>query len=763
MILLAFVMIRVGKARPNPALRLVKTICSLPVFAVLFSQATTFATPANISTDTVLTNGSQVLSLSADDAQKGVSVYVTGVVTSAEPSWGGRFFVQDSTGGVFVENISEHQPQPGDVVQVSGVSHPGAFAPIITKPRWEKIGVAPLPPAKDVRIEQVMAGVEDGQRVEVTGVVRDVEIGTDRLEITLASGGYRMRAYLPVPPGINANSLIGDTVHARGTAAASYNAKLRHLIRVILYVPQVSDFIVEKSELTNPFNDPILPLNNIAQYRKDGTPGTRVHVKGVVTFQRLGQDVFLNDGNGGLHVKSHDTNVFAVGDVIEAVGFPDLENFLPVLEDAVFQKTDEPRQIPEPRAVSVAQVQAGLHHAEFMAIRGNVLDRNVRLIPQPRGGPSRYKTILLLQSENLSFTAEAETSTEESQLSTIPIGGRIEVSGICLTESGDDGRFKSLQVLLPTDTSFRVLSKPSLLTPRNLGIALSIFSMVAVAAIIWTIVISRKNAELSELVHEKEKAKIELQNAHDQLEVRVKERSEQLKIQIAARKESELQFKGGLAERTRLAQELHDTLEQTLASIALQLDTTAKLFHKDLDAASYHFELARNILAQSQVDVRRSVWDLRSRALEQFDLRGALIASCKQITDGTQIHAEVKAVGRVRPLPEIIEDNLLRIAQEALTNVIKHSGASEIEISLDYGPQTVALEIEDNGRGFSVDDCVGPREGHFGLLGMSERAQRLRGKVMINSAPGSGTNIRVEIPITVAQELQWSETAELRS
>ncbi len=318
-------------------------------------------------------------------------------------------------------------------------------------------------------------------------------------------------------------------------------------------------------------------------------------------------------------------------------------------------------------------------------------------------------------------------------------------------------------MLLPTPDSFSILSQPSRLTPRNLGIALSIFFVVSVAAVSWTIMISRKNAELNGLVEEKEKAKIELQNAHDQLEERVKERSEQLKIQIAARKESELQFKGGLAERTRLAQELHDTLEQTLASIALQLDTTSKLFHKDMDAANYHFELARNILAQSQVDVRRSVWDLRSRALEQFDLRGALISSSKQITEGTNIRVEVRAKGRVRPLPEIIEDNLLRIAQEALTNIIKHSGATQAQIYLDYGPHTIVLEIEDNGKGFFVDDCVGPREGHFGLLGMSERAQRLRGRVELTSTPDSGTSVRVEIPITVAEEAQWSEPAELRS
>ncbi len=372
------------------------------------------------------------------------------------------------------------------------------------------------------------------------------------------------------------------------------------------------------------------------------------------------------------------------------------------------------------------------------------------------------RTILLMQSEKLSFTAEAATPEPDPNLSAIPIGSQIEVSGVCLTESGDDGRFKSLQVLLPTPGSFRILGDPPWLTPR-LAIALAIFFLVSVLAVIWTIIISRKNAELNTLVCEKEKAKIELQNAHDQLEVRVKERTEQLKIQIAARKESELQFKGGLAERTRLAQELHDTLEQTLASIALQLDTTSKLLRKDVDAASYHFELARNILAQSQVDVRRSVWDLRSRALEQFDLSVALIASSKQITDGTNIHVEVKTEGRVRPLPEIIEDNLLRIAQEALTNIIKHSRATHAEINLDYGPKNIALEIEDNGRGFSVGDCAGPRDGHFGLLGISERAQRLHGRVVVTSAPNSGTTVRVEIPIEAAEDVQWSEAAELHT
>ena len=371
------------------------------------------------------------------------------------------------------------------------------------------------------------------------------------------------------------------------------------------------------------------------------------------------------------------------------------------------------------------------------------------------------KTILLLQSRTSSSPPRRKLPQQDPALLAIPIGSRIEVSGVCLTQSGEDGKFKSLQVLLPTTESFRILSKPSWVTARHLGIALGIFFLVSVVAVSWIIMISRKNSELNALVQEKEEAKIELQNAHDQLEVRVRERTEQLKIQIAARKESELQFKGVITERTRLAQELHDTLEQTLASIALQLDTSAKLTHKDSDAAGYHFELARNILSQSQVDVRRSVWDLRARALEQFDLRGALVTSSEQITEGTGIRMEVKTEGKVRPLPEIIEDNLLRIAQEALTNIIKHSGATRAGIILDYGPQTVVLRIEDDGKGFAVEDCVGPRDGHFGLLGISERTQRLGGRLALTSTPGAGTTVRVEIPAEPAPGIPSPGTSGL--
>jgi signal transduction histidine kinase len=707
-----------------------------------------------------LTNADQVLSLSGEQAARSLPVRVKGVITAAEPTWDGRFFIQDESNGVFVDFRAHVHPEPGDVVEVTGITHPGAYAPIITAPQWKKVGTAPLPEARKVPIEQIMSGVEDGQRIEVVGIVRAViaNKSTDRLDVELAAAGYRLHVFPRPPPNINPMKLIGARVRVKGTAAASFNATLRHMISVAIFVPLQTDFIVEKMESANPFHQPAVPLTGIAQYRRDMTPGGRVHVTGVVTLQRPGEDIFIEDATGGLHVKSHQLQSLAVGDMVEAVGFPDFDRFLPVLEDAVFYKTNRSHIPVQAKRVTVKEIQDGLHHADLITLPAKMLDRSFRSGRPRNDGPPWTRIVLMLQQDDQVFTAEAESPQNNPPLADIPIGSTIEVTGVCFTESGEDKRLKSLQILLPTPNSFRLLQKPSRLTPQRLLIGLGILLTVLLGAVVWTVMVSKRNAVLRELIREKEKAQSELQQAHDLLEERVKERTAQLKFQITARKESDLQFKAVLSERTRLAQELHDTLEQTLTGIALQLDTTSKLFQNKPENANHHLELARDLVSQSQVDVRRSVWDLRSRALEQFDLSGALITSSKQLTDGTQIQFQVNTKGRIRPLPEIVEENLLRIAQEAMTNIIKHSQATVAEIELDYGAKTVRLRIKDNGRGFDLKQSAGPAEGHFGLLGISERVKRLCAELIIESSPETGTLVMVQVDLD--QALQPNESVE---
>ncbi|MGH7950773.1 MAG: histidine kinase [Limisphaerales bacterium] len=714
-------------------------------FAFFLSVAYVYVPPTAHARDT-LTNAADVLALSAKDAQSGISVSVKGIVTAAESNWRGKFFMQDASGGIYVNNRTMPQPRIGDVVEVTGVSQAGGYAPIITKPHWKKIGTAPLPEAKPVKIERLMSGAEDSQRVEVSGIVRTAQLSGNQLEIELVSGGYRLHAFSPIPPDTDLQSLVGAEVRLRGTAAAAANFDLRHFVTVTLFVPQLADLIVEEAAPQNPFNDPLIPLNGIAQYHEGRSPDSEVHVKGVVTYQRKGQDLFLQDATGGLQVKTKLTNAVTPGEVVEAVGFPAVENFLPVLEDAVFRKTTEPRINLTPINTTVAELQRGLHHADLISIKGRLIDRLVVGSGQ-RANDTNFKTTLVLQTSNFIFSAEKDTSKPNDFLNSIPIGSLVEVSGICLLESGDDAKVKSLRLLLPTSHDFRVLQKPSWLTPKHLLVSLAVIFAVLLAAIGWSAMVSKNNSILKSLVREKETAQKELQQAHDQLEERVKERTAQLKVEMTARKESELQFHAVLTERTRLAQELHDTLEQTMTGVALQLDLVASQFGGKTESAFHHLKLARNLMRQSQQDVRQSVWGLRTRAEEHFNLTNALITSGRQITDDTGIRLEIETVGEADGLSEIAEENLLRIGQEAITNVVKHSGANAVKIKLEFNPQKVVLQIKDDGRGFATKTCVGPKDGHFGLLGIQERTERLGGQVQITSAPGTGTAVRVEIPI----------------
>jgi signal transduction histidine kinase len=695
----------------------------------------------------LLTNSADVLSLSAEQASLGIKISVKGVVTAAEPNWGGRFFVQDSSGGVFVENISSVQPSPGDVITVSGVSYPGGYAPIISQPLWIKVGTAPLPAPKPVAIEQLMSGAEDGQRIEISGVVINAQTRDGQLVIQLASGGYRFDVYGPIPSGIDPQSLVGAKVQVKGTAATFYNAPLRHLVAVDVYVPLIADFVVEKPAAPDPFREPLTPINNIGQYHRDRSPGYRVHVKGVVTYQRNGEDVFIADATGGLQIKSSQALSLSPGDVVEAIGFPSVENFLPLLEDAIFRKSDETRINVMPKIVPIDDLLEGLHHAEFITLKGKLLDRLVEEIPSPSDESEIEKATLVLQATNLLFTAEAETVKSDSLLASIPIGSSIEVSGICFLQSEEDGKIRSFQILLPTSNSVRVITQPSWLTPQHLLIIIAIAFGIIIVAASWIIMILKKNLALKYLMHERELDQKELQKAHDTLEWRVNERTKQLKFQITARKEAEVQFKATLTERTRLAQELHDTLEQTLTGVTLQLNTIAKLIQQNPETANYHLRLVRNMVRMSRVDLRRSIWDLRSREIEEFDLSRALLISGNRIANSADIRVEVKTKGNVRPLPEIVEENLLRICQEAITNTVKHSGANRVKIELVFNVENVILEIKDDGKGFTPDNCVGPNDGHFGLLGMSERAKRFGGKILITSVLEKGTNVCVEFPI----------------
>lgn len=204
---------------------------------------------------------------------------------------------------------------------------------------------------------------------------------------------------------------------------------------------------------------------------------------------------------------------------------------------------------------------------------------------------------------------------------------------------------------------------------------------------------------------------------------------------------------GAVEERNRLAREIHDTLAQGLAAIALQIETAeARLdANSDLEHVRTAVHRALSLTQDSLEEARRSVLDLRSAPLEGRTLADALTTLTTKLSEERGLKIAFESIGGARPLAARFEAGLYRIAQEALSNVISHSEASEVTVRFVTAPEEIELSIEDGGKGFEPSEI--PKE-RYGLVGINERAKLLGGRVRVESSVGVGTRIEIRVPLS---------------
>jgi signal transduction histidine kinase/ligand-binding sensor domain-containing protein len=202
-----------------------------------------------------------------------------------------------------------------------------------------------------------------------------------------------------------------------------------------------------------------------------------------------------------------------------------------------------------------------------------------------------------------------------------------------------------------------------------------------------------------------------------------------------------------ISERTRIARELHDTLAQGLAAVALQIETAVESLSEGTQAAREHMRLADRMVRSSLDEVRRSIWVLRAQTARGDEGVGVTLSrSLAQLTADTDLESSIAVTGRVRPLSTELERNLLRIAHEAVTNAVRHADARRITIELAFEPDAVQLRVQDDGCGFDAEEQARRRGAHFGLTGISERARAVGGEVRLTTAPGRGTEVVCHLP-----------------
>jgi signal transduction histidine kinase len=305
----------------------------------------------------------------------------------------------------------------------------------------------------------------------------------------------------------------------------------------------------------------------------------------------------------------------------------------------------------------------------------------------------------------------------------IPIGSRVAVTGVCQVNHSDgiyrdEGRAAAmvtpLAIWLRTPADVVLLQRPPWWTWKHTVVIVCLFAGGLLAALIWVRTLRR----------------------------RVRQRTRELQ-ETASRLEKEIHTSAVLAERDRLAGEIHDSVEQGLTAIMLQLDAADKQADNP-DAARRCLKLARSMAGFSRGEVQHAVWDLQSPLLENADLGAALTHVANEISSGTSPQVTVNIVGEFHQLPSSVEHHLLRIGQEAITNGVKHAQAKTIQVTLEYSRQELRLSVKDDGVGF-VPDAVSMagQSGHFGLQGIRMRANKINAALTVSSQPGRGTAITV--------------------
>ncbi|HEX4809966.1 MAG TPA: two-component regulator propeller domain-containing protein [Bryobacteraceae bacterium] len=212
----------------------------------------------------------------------------------------------------------------------------------------------------------------------------------------------------------------------------------------------------------------------------------------------------------------------------------------------------------------------------------------------------------------------------------------------------------------------------------------------------------------------------------------------------------EERFSAVLQERNRIAREIHDTLAQGFAGVSVQLELVSRLMVVSGESAREHLDEARMLVRNSLAEARRAIWDLRSQSTESQDFAARVSQMAARVTRaaaGNRAEVKLAVRGTYRPLTPKVEEELLKIAQEAVTNAVRHADAGHIDIELAFDTKNIHMTIADDGRGFVESGNDADLEGHYGLRGMRERAAEIDAQFRVDTGAGKGTRISVETPV----------------
>lgn len=557
---------------------------------------------------------------------------------------------------------------------------------------------------------------------QLRGVVRDAAVDDSdanfiHLNIADADGQAQVMIIQPTFTAAEFHHLIGADVIVRGYCSDNTHGLRRHVGRLLAVAG------LENVEVLAPAKDfgDAPNLSELAGALPQAIAGTGCHeVEGTV-LASWHDDTFLLKSAAGqvVRVRLQNKQAPAFGTRVRALGLPVTDFYHINLNHANWQSSPlppQPAEDPKDRSPNELLVNdKGFpqlmirHHGEVIRLTGIV-----RYLPET----TIRETLLQLEVDGRLIPVDI--SSAQGLLSRLAIGSRISLAGVCVM-TADDWHIDSTDrpppgfFLVPRSAAdLKVLSYPSWWTPRRLFLLFVVFSVLLLATLLWNISINRRARRKGQALAEEQLARI----------------SSELKV----------------GERTRLAVELHDALSQTLTGVSMQIDTAAGFVQSKEPALSRCLDLASRTIDSCRLELRNTLWDLRTAALDEPDFNTAIRKTLCQNLTGVAL--SVRFCVPRQDVPDGLAHAILKIIRELATNALRHGRATSLQIAGTTEGGKLCFSVSDNGKGFDPDTAPGITQGHFGLQGIQERLNRIDGTMQISSEPGAGTRVSVTIPVT---------------